>query len=584
MLSIYGFYVKIKCYLCKKPAIRFYNHSVKTYYMKKFLQFLLIPCTAIIIFFSSCHKSLPKQTLYIPQDATFVLGMDPKSLAGKLSGSGMSMDSLFKTFGDTDVTSKLGIKSWDDLKSSGLDWESEFFFFVNSGNSVMNGQSTSTALVAAMKDEGDFASFLKKSYAEVVIKKDNNYSYAILKYGFVVGWNSDVAILSNVFNYNSINKNDGAASQKQLAALFAQKEDASVASVSRFKELVTQKADMLFWTNFNSAVSSVPFIGMTKASDLLKDSYSAGTIDFEDGKAVFNSKYYTGKDLGDIFSKYAGPTVNMNMVDRYPSPLTSYSLFSFNPQIIQAIITYIGIDGTVNQFLQQVGLSMDDILKAFKGDFGVMVSDFGVKSKPNEFSPGDSIKTTTAKGIVDVAIGDKKSYDKVIAALASKGIVSMQNGQYTFVSSNGFAMSVDDKDLILSSDSVLLQQYKAGNMGKSAVPSDIVSKTKGSSTVFYIDIAGMLKNISVSTPESMAMLSQALQTFKNFIATSENFNGTSVSGTAELNTINDKENSLVSILKLASQAAKSHRMSGFNYNMPPMADSTMAPPDDSLPK
>ena len=534
------------------------GNNFQPFFMKKNLRILFFVCSAVFIF-SACHKKVPKQTLYIPKDATFVLGADPESLAGKLQDSHFNMDSLFKTFGDTSTASQVGIKNWDDLKNSGLDWQSEIFVFASSSGSVMSGQSTSTGAVAAMKDDNAFEVFIKKSYPSAAIKKAGNFSYAFLKNGFAIGWNTDVAVLSNVISYNASDSSglstNNTASEKQLEALFAQKEDASVASLPQFKEVADKKADMIFFNNANSIISSIPFIGMTKAADLLKDAYTAGTINFEDGKAKMEVKSYTGKDLQDILSKYAGPTVNMDMVDKYPSQVEGYTLFSFNPQIIASIIKYVGVDGTVNQFLQQVGLNMDDILKAFKGDFGIVFSDFGVTSQPNEFSPGDTIKKPTIKLVVNAAIGDKASYDKVVAVLAQKGMMVQQNGQYVFPQMNGFSMSADDKNLILASDMNLLNAYKSGSSGKSNVPDDIEKKSKGNAIAMYFDLAAFLKTIPVTTPEATATLTSAQQTFKDFIATSTNYDGKTVNGYVEIHTVNDKENSLVSFVKFSTAAA-----------------------------
>jgi len=549
--------------------------------MKKALRFLSI-LVSVIVVLSSCHKSVPKQTQYIPKDATFVLGADPKSLSGKLADSHIDMDSLFKTFADTSTMSHVGIKSWADLKSSGLDFESEFFVFASTSGSIMSGQTTSTGMVAAMKDGSAFEAFLKKQYVQADVKKADTYSYTVLEGGFVVGWNKDVAILSEVINTNSSDDssgNNGSSSERQLAALFAQKEDESIASNSKFTDLVTQKADMLFWSNSTSSLASLPLVGMTKASDLLKDSYTAGTIDFEDGKATLAVKSYSGKDLQDILSKYAGPTVDMSMVNRYPDAVEGYTLFSFNPQIIGAIIKYVGADATANQFLQQMGLSIDDILKAFRGDFGVVFSDFGIISKPNEFAPGDSSKSPTAKLVINAAIGDKASYDKIVSALAAKGMMVQQNGQYVFSDMGGFAMSTDDKNIIVASDADLLQQYKSGSSGKSNIPSDIADQSKGSDIAFYIDLASILKAIPAESPEGQATLASAQQTFKNIIAVSANYDGSAINSSFVVNTVNDKENSLVSVIKFASNAAKQERMKQAqeDTSMPPMVDSSAAP-------
>ncbi len=247
-----------------------------------------------------------------------------------------------------------------------------------------------------------------------------------------------------------------------MATLFAQKEDASISSIPEFKDLMGEKADLQFWTNSSSSLAMIPFIGMTKAADLFKDAYSASTVNFEDGKVTMKSKSYSGKDLKAMLDKYKGPTVNMDMVDKYPSTVNGFAAFSFNPQLIGDIIKYIGVDATANQYMQQMGFTMDDVLKAFKGDFAVVFSDFGVTSRPNEFAPGETISQPNAKLIFNAAIGDKASYDKIVSALTAKGLMVQQGGQYVPPQMGSFVMNVDNKNLIVASDNALLQQYKTG--------------------------------------------------------------------------------------------------------------------------
>ena len=64
--------------------------------------------------------------------------------------------------------------------------------------------------------------------------------------------------------------------------------------------------------------NSVPLLGMTKIADLFKNSYGAGTVNFENGKVTANFKSYCGKDLADILNKYKSSAADMNMVNQYP--------------------------------------------------------------------------------------------------------------------------------------------------------------------------------------------------------------------------------------------------------------------------
>jgi len=373
---------------------------------------------------------------------------------------------------------------------------------------------------------------------------------------------------------------DFGASQKALTTYFTQKEDASIASVDAFKDMAKDKADVRLFTSANAALATVPMLGMSKASDLLKDIYSASTINFEDGKVVMDSKAYTNQIAADTLKKYAGPKVDVDMLDHYPGAVNGFALFSFDPKLLASIINTAGATATINQNLQPLGFTIDDVTRAFKGDFAVIFSNFGVK-KYN--TPDGQGETTTAKIIFNAAIGDKAAYDRIVQGLAAKNLMVQQNGQYVFKEmvenpSGGFVMNTDNKNLLIASDAALLQQYKSGT-GKVTLPQGIGDKAKGNAVVFYADIASMLNAMPPDTTDQVLMNS-AKQTFRDAIATTENISGNVLKGHLEVRMMNEKENSLAALARyfgtLSAAMDQAKEAGGMNSTM-------MIPdePDDS---
>src|SRR6478735_8027521 len=130
--------------------------------MKKFLRYTLL-FAAILLFATSCKKSVPDQAKYIPKDAMFVFDLDWKSLSDKAAKGNINWDSLFRAAAETSDTEFASIKKKvDEFMKSGIDESSNVFFFVKTGGSIMSGQSTSAGVVVAMKDAGMFESYLKK--------------------------------------------------------------------------------------------------------------------------------------------------------------------------------------------------------------------------------------------------------------------------------------------------------------------------------------------------------------------------------------------------------------------------------------
>ncbi len=511
---------------------------------------------AVILLATSCKKSVPVQTKYIPKDAMFVLDMNWKSLSEKAAKANIKWDSLFSSLSSNDADSTIseGKKRLEDFMHSGVDLESNVFVYAKTGGSMMNGQSVSGGVIAGIKDAAVFESYIKKQPGASEIKKESNYSYTAIDDNLFIGWNKDVVIVSGDGNQSADKTNTSTPSQI-LAPMFSLKEDESVASIPEFADLVQEKGDMIVWTNSSNALNSVPLLGLTKAADLLKDSYGGGTVNFEDGKLVADFKSYSGKDLEAIWKKYAGPTVNMDMVNHYPSPVSGFAVFSFNPEIITEMIKFAGMESTANQFLEKAGFSLADITKAFKGDFAIVFSDLGVKETETDYD-GVKIKGSVpqAKLLFNATIGDKDAYEKIVASLAKSGDMIEENGQYVPPGFDGISWNMNGKNLIIATDSSLVQPYLAGK-GNAAVPADIAEKAKGKSMAVYININQVLGSISgdSSLNKSTAI---AKETFKDIMVTSDNYNGKYVGSNFQLTTANDKENSLATLIKFFAAFSK----------------------------
>lgn len=533
--------------------------------MKHTLRYALLFATIIFVA-ASCKKAVPEQTKYIPKDAMLVFDLNWKSLSDKASKGNINWDSLYTSVADAETDSMMreGKKKIQEFMRSGIDTTKDIFFFMKMGGSIMSGQQVSGGVVGAMKDASAFEAYIKKQPQSGEIQKGTNYSFVKIDGSFYVGWNNDVIIVAGAEGKQTAQDEQGSGSSgntssdaQVLAALFAQKEEESVASIPEFRELMAEKGDMLFWSNSSGAFSSVPFLGMTKIADLFKDSYGAGVINFEDGKVTANFKSYSGKDLAAIWEKYKGPQVDMGMVNQFPSPVEGYAAFSFNPQIIAEIVKYGGFESTVKQFMEKTGFTMEEVLKIFKGDFAIVFGDMAYEETSYTF--GDEVyktKKPVAKLVFNVSIGDKAAYDKVLGKLAEgdDAMFEMKDGQYVPKKLDGMAWSMDGKNLVIATDSVLMQQYLAGK-GNAAVPANIADQSKGKSVAMYIDIHKILGAFA-SDSSSADAIKTAQATFNNVIATSDNYNGKFVASNMELKMTNEKENSLVSLVKFIAAMSK----------------------------
>ena len=143
--------------------------------MKHMLRYALL-FTAIVLVATSCKKSLPEQTKYIPKDAVFVFDLNWKSLSDKASKGNINWDSLYKSVADEEADSAIreGRKMIQEFMHSGIDTTKDIFFFAKMGGSIMSGQQVSGGVVGAMKDVSAFETYIKGQPRAGEIRKGNN--------------------------------------------------------------------------------------------------------------------------------------------------------------------------------------------------------------------------------------------------------------------------------------------------------------------------------------------------------------------------------------------------------------------------
>ncbi len=561
---------------------------------RNFVTRCLMFCMMVALIATSCKKAVPKQVTFIPKDATMIFSVNARSVAEKLSKSSVNLDSLFNTiFKDSSRSDVAKMKSAvGDLKNAGIDWTSDVYFFLKNKGSVMGGQQNTFAAIALMKDAGKFEQYLKKQRPEAAVKKESKYSYATLDNDLTVGWNSDVIILAGNKEYNrapSSSANEASDAHLLLNTLYEQKESESVASIPEFVDLAKEKSDAAFWTNSSGLLNNVPMLGMTKASDLFNNSYSATTINFEDGEIVAASKAYSSPALRDILKKYPGQKVNMDMINKYPSSnIDGFMLVSFNPQILIDIVKFSGFDTQVNQYMSEMGFTLDDVAKAFKGEFSFIVSDIAVVTKPNPYYPQMNTTRPDAKYLFNAKVGDKASFEKIMNALVAKGMLVKTGDQYMLPQSfPGTSYLINSQDIIVASDSAVVGQYVAGS-GKAVLASDVNGKVSGKPFGAYIDVNRILQAFpldSTFTADEAATMNKAKATFKDIVGSTDNFDGKLVKSSIQLRMVDGKKNSLASLAEFLAETVKNlhdkHKNADVQMEMN-APDSAVAPSVDSV--
>ena len=531
-----------------------------------------------VAYITSCKKPVPKQTMHIPKNAVFVASLQLKSLQSKLVKNQATIENIVKSIAGNDTTASKGKQEWEDLKASGIDLEENLYLsFVNKGGGMTSGKGTIiTSAIGALKDGAKLEAYVKKKDPSSVVRKEKDYSYTSIQGDNMVAWGKEVVIFmsyqksfspgdmeydSITGSYNLRNPGNVASNIKeQLDMVFNLKEDQSVAAIPEFRDLMQEKADASMWVNSSASMEDLP-LPLPKLKELFSNSFTAAKMNFDDGKISLTSKSYYSNQLRDILKQSSGSTADLSLIENYPSEnINGFAVFSFNPDLINQLVKYLEVGGMVDAYLTRMmgsNYTLQEALKAIKGDFAVVMSDLAANSSPDNTAKPASMPDM--KLLLNIPVGDKLQMNKLMDKLVEMQMLIKSNNEYRLTPNLqriGYQLSVDDKNLIIASDETLLTQYRQKSK-KAKLNNEIIKDFAGKSGVAYVDIESILNGIQNSTNgQPGAVLAKAKETFKDMKGYTENFNGKFIEGHGEVRFKNEKENSLTSLLSFIETVSR----------------------------
>jgi hypothetical protein len=539
----------------------------------------------LAVVLTSCRNNAPKEARYIPKDASAVFVVDLKEMQDKLQKGGISTDSLIARMFRNEPAGSKDRAEFDEIRNNaGINWNERLFVFFNQKTNPDKSTVMTFSAIAHLDDVAKLETYLKKQEhtKDSAIHKETDFSYQLTGNNSMLAWNDKHVIVTHYthtpklsfdtvsMTYDTVLNNGQEAELKaQVTRFFTQKESESMADVPVFTGMFKEKADGYMFSSSNSSLaylSMLPF-QVPKVEELIKDNYTTATLSFEDGKIVAKSTTFTNPMLTNLLKQYPSPEVKLSMIEKYPSSsINGFMLFSFNPQIIDAVLKQLEVEGLVNMYLKRGGLASEDIYKSLKGDISLIVSDLGMKGvEPQMKSDERSMmqKRTWGKMIFHATIGDKTSFSKIMDKGVEMGALVKTPTGYkgsAMASVVGLYIAADNDNFVIASDSLIYEQFMAGT-GKSVVNKDILDMYKGKTGAFYWDIATTLAGFSKDSIAgyNRSMLT-ARETFKDIIGSSEQFDGKSIKGYFEVRMQDEKQNSLVTLTRLFTDIAVDMRV------------------------
>ncbi|QEH40185.1 DUF4836 family protein [Chitinophaga sp. XS-30] len=529
---------------------------------RTFTRAFLFMSGAAVLLLAACSKT-PEQGKHIPKTAALVVGINSKQIQQKLVTEGLTVDKLFESLQQKDTSSAMG-KALKDAENSGVDLQGDVYVAMVPGE---NGKAYFAAY-ASLKDESKFEAFIKeKTQKEVTAGTDFKYVADGNGKG-IIGFDKNMIIGVFGFDPNASQYGGGNEGLDEKSAvdivnsLFHMKADESIAGVESFKDVHKEKGDAIFWMSseqiyaFNPGTpSGMAALMTTNVKKLTAGSYQTAAVHFENGKIKVNSLSYTGEEMQAIMKKYPMEKVDIDMLEKYPSEdIFGFMLVNFDLRMLGDIIKLVGMDGLANVGLAEAGITLDDILKAFKGEIALIGSDFSVKSQPSEWDPSYSTTKPELKWAFNMKVGDKAAFEKVMNSPMVGQMFTKQGNEYVPNQPLGpVALSVNDQRILAASDAELLSAYDAGKE-KASVESGVLSKVKGSVMGMYLNVEKLASNIpaeEMKLPDSV--LNDLKGLLKDVTVVSEPASGKTQKSVLELNFKNENQNTLVQITNFTTR-------------------------------
>ncbi len=502
----------------------------------------------LALLISSCGKKTAN--VLIPDNAAMVFHINAASLGSKLPWDDIKNSDWFKMAGNKSQATDFERKLLENPDTSGIDLKGDFYISIQ-----IKGNNRYVVLQGKLKDAKAYEAMLTKAGKIKDIKKEGSISYTGDKDGLVTWTNDRFIIVAQTAGFQP-NRSDfyGDRTEKPLTMdsvlkyakdLYNLKKSNSLGNDSRFASLLQEKGDMHFWLNTGLLMQgSIPMgMGeMFKASSLMKGNATGYTLSFDDGKITASAKSWFNKELGDFMNKYKPGNINTDMLKKIPGQDVAIVLaMNYPPEGLKEFLKLLGMDGLVNGLIGMFDVSIDDFVKAIKGDMLFAVSDFSVKDKKKTIKFGtDSMSFSNpepdAKILFATSINDKASFDKIADVLKKE--ISKQEGAEEL---DKIKYAVNDKWFVAGNSQENVDGFVAGNATEHA----FISKISGHPAGGYIDLQKILGSIQIKESEGFKdLLSGKGNIWENIIFYGGEMKSGAMTSYFEVNMIDKKTNSL----------------------------------------
>ncbi len=511
---------------------------------------LLVLSSFVLLVTVSCKKG-DKTGLLVPKDAALVVHINSPSLSSKLSWEEISQTDWFKEM-SKEATDSTAQKLLKDPAQSGIDTKADLVFYMK-----RQGRGGYFVFEGAVKDAATFAAFNKEVNKNATISKEGEINFMTSDKSGLLAWNSSkFAYITNspMPDMQQAFSGKGSEPYKFPAdslkifgtnALNLQSDDL-LDQDSRFASLIQDGGDVNLWMNAGSLYGNSlgGMLSMMKFNTLLENSVSATSLNFDKGKISMQSKAYYGKEMSQLLADYPSKPLSADVLNRIPSQnIVGVFAMNFQPAGLKEFLKVTGLDGMANGFLGRMDYSVDEFIKANKGEMLMAVSDLEIKTKEKVVEMGEgqapykySTTEPDMKVLFATAVNDKPAFDKLIGIVAAetKGMKSSGTPDIHYKLNNSWFAASNSQEQ--------MDKFLAGGTTKNVVADKIGGHPFG----MYVDIQKIIGISGASITDSSAKMSMttSYNMWQDIIAKGGEYKDKALHFQMEVNLVDKNTNSL----------------------------------------
>lgn len=498
----------------------------------------------MLVLFASCSKT-NKEGKFIPKNAAIAVHVNGAALSAKLPWEDVKQNELFKKlYADSSIPAFVK-QALENPDNSGIDIKNDLIFFAQRDS--VGGVIVFTGKI---KDAEKFKLF-SLDVTEGGSESERDGVNFISKSPVCVAWNKEKFVylvdapqmnMQNNFpnDSNSVYKPTSRDIGAACKNIFDLKENNSLGENEKFTALMKKTGDLHFWMNgeeLNKGGAVNPNLAMLNMNKLYEGSITTATVNFENGKILFDAKSYAGKELTELYKKYGGKNIDEAMIKRLPAKeVAAVFAMSFKPEGVKELLKVMGVDGVANMGLAQLGINLDEFVKANKGDILIAVT--GLK----QTMAADSIKEINAGSTLqpDVifasSIADKDAFNGLIKAGEKMGNSIPANFPVAY--------NTDGKYFAIGNTKENIDKYIAGSSTNNF---DFLSKINNNPFGGYVNLQYILKSFGSSFSKDSAakvVYEASVKMWDNLYLKGGNFEDGGMVQTGEINLMDKSTNSL----------------------------------------